>query len=168
MPRILLVLGPVGSGKSTHALGLCRESPALRLTLDEWMTRLFRPDRPPEGAAQWYVERAQRCVDQIWRVTESALAAGMDVVLEIGLIRRGDREAFYRRVDEAGVELEVHLLDAPRELRRRRVARRNLERGETFSVEVPPQFFELASDLWEPPGEDELRMRTIRTITPAS
>lgn len=165
MPTAHLLLGPVGAGKSTHAQHLCREHRALRLTLDEWMTRLFRPDRPAEGLFEWYVERAQRCIDQIWSVAGSALASGTDVVLEIGLIRRQERDAFYRRVDDAGVDLVVHLVDAPRELRRRRVVRRNLERGETFSMEVPPPVFELASDLWEPPDDDELELRAIRVVT---
>src|SRR5687768_55420 len=42
--RVHLVLGPVGAGKSTFALELARSSGAVRLTLDEWMTELFRPD----------------------------------------------------------------------------------------------------------------------------
>ena len=161
MARAHLLIGPVGAGKSTLALRLCREHQALRLTLDDWMTRLFRPDRPDAGVVEWYVERAERCLEQIWRVAQDALAAGTDVVLEIGLIQRRDREAFYRRVDEAGVALVVHLVDAPRELRRERVAQRNLERGQTFSMEVPPPFCELASDLWEPPDELEQRERAI-------
>ena len=164
MARIHLVIGPVGSGKSTFAKALCREHSALRLTLDDWMTRLFRPDRPPTEVIPWYVERAARCVDQIWEVTQSALAAGTDVVLEIGLIRREERASFYGRVDAAAAELEVYLVDAPRELRRERVAQRNRERGDTFSVEVPPDFFELASDLWEPPVAPELDDRKIRVV----
>lgn len=162
--RVHLVIGPVGAGKSTYARALCREHRAVRLTLDEWMTVLFRPDRPADGVMPWYVERADRCVEQIWRVTRSALDAGTDVVLEIGLIRRGDRDAFYARVDAAGVPLTVHVLDAPRDVRRDRVARRNAERADTFSMEVPPHVFELASDLWEAPDDDERADRELRWI----
>lgn len=165
MAQLHLVIGPVGAGKSTFASRLGREHGALRLTLDDWMTRLFRPDRPAEDVLPWYVERAARCVDQIWQVSLDALAAGVDVVLEIGLIRRAEREAFYARVDDAAVGLEVYLVDAPRELRRQRVAQRNRERGETFSMEVPPAFFELASDRWEPPADDEHAAREIVVLT---
>lgn len=164
MARIHLLIGPVGAGKSTVALALCREHHALRLTLDEWMTILFRPDRPADNVMEWYVERAQRCIEQIWRVTTTALAAGSDVVLEIGLIRRDDREAFYRRVDAASADLAVYLVDAPREVRRERVARRNLEQGQTYSMEVPMPFFEIASDMWQPPDTAECRRRNIREL----
>ncbi len=167
MPRIHLVVGPVGAGKSTHALALCREHHAVRLTLDEWMTNLFRPDRPATNVIEWYVERAERCVDQIWRVTQELLAAGVDVVLEIGLIVRSDRERLYARVDAAALDLDIHVVDAPRDVRRERVLRRNEQRGETFAMEVPLPFFELASDRWEPLDESECEGRRVRFIDSA-
>ena len=135
---------------------------SVRLTLDEWMTNLFRPDRPETDVIAWYVERAERCVDQIWRVTQGVLAAGVDVVLEIGLIVRSDRERLYARVDAAALELDIHVVDAPRDVRRERVLQRNQQRGETFSMEVPLPFFELASDRWEPLDESECEGRRVR------
>jgi hypothetical protein len=41
---------------------------------------------------------------------------------------------------------------------------RNVEQGETFSMVVPPEFFELASDLWEPPDEAECEVRDLRFV----
>lgn len=154
-----LVVGPVGAGKSTRAIAFAHAHRAVRLTLDDWMTRLFRPDRPAEGVVPWYVERAARCVDQIWLTACEIIGTGTSVVLEIGLLSRREREAFYARVDEAGVRLVVHVVDAPREERRVRVMQRNEERGATFSMVVPPEVFELASDLWEPPDDAELATR---------
>lgn len=162
MARVHLIVGPVGSGKSTLALQLCREHSAVRLTLDEWMAVLFRKDRPDTAVVEWYVERAARCVDQISSVAKGVLAAGTDVVLEIGLLQRHQREDFYPRVEAAGYALTAYVVDAPRALRWERVQRRNQEKGETFSMEIPFQFFELASSLWEPPTEDELAGRDVR------
>jgi predicted kinase len=164
MPCIHLVIGPVGAGKSTYVRGLCAEHGALALNLDEWMARLFGPDRPGEGVMAWYVERTERCVDQIWSVTEGALAAGVDVVLEIGLIRRRDRESLYARVDAGAHDLAIHVLDAPREVRRARVQRRNAEQGATYVMHVPDEIFELASDMWEPPTPDEVEDRDVRFV----
>ena len=160
--RLHLLIGPVGAGKSTFALGLAREHAALRLTLDAWLTVLFSPDRPQSGVIEWYGERAARCVDQIWSVASDVLALGTDVILEIGLLRRRERSAFYRRVETAGIELSVYVLDAPRDVRRQRVSERNRTQGTTFSMIVPPAIFELASDLWEPPEPDECRGRDVR------
>ncbi len=158
--RVHLVVGPVGAGKSTFALQLAGASRGVRLTLDEWMTELFRPDRPNTGVVAWYVERAGRCVDRIWHVTEAVLDAGVDVVLEIGLLQRRQRAAFYRRV--ADRPLTIYVVDAARDVRRERVEQRNRLRGPTFSMVVPPDVFELASDLWEAPEGDECQGRDVR------
>jgi len=164
MARLHLVVGPVGAGKSTFALQLAAHYRALRLNLDEWMAELFSADRPPGGSLSWYVERTARCVELIWRLAERAIDVGTDVVLEIGLIQRSERESLYARVDAHGYDLTVYVLDAPRDLRRARVLQRNQQQGPTFSMEVPPHIFELASDMWEPPDEVECSERTVRFI----
>lgn len=168
MPQIHLLIGPVGAGKTTFAAQLATRRDALVLNLDAWMANLFRPDRPADAnqveVMAWYAERVERCIDQIWEVTRGALAAGTEVVLEIGLIRRLDRERFYARVDAEAVDMRVYLVDAPREVRRARVLQRNRDKGATHSMDVPPEIFELASDMWEAPSEQEIEDRGIETI----
>lgn len=165
MSQIHLVIGPVGAGKSTFARALSQEKRAVRLTLDEWMAVLFGADpRPAEGRIQWYVERTERCLELIWRQTKALIDVGTPVVLEAGLIQSQARASFYAKLDEMAYEHVVYVLDADRDVRRARVLRRNEERGEAFSVEVPPEFFELASDLWEPPDALEQTDREFRFI----
>jgi predicted kinase len=164
MAQLHLIIGPVGAGKSTFARQLGREHAALALNLDEWMARLFRPDRPDSGVMEWYQERTDRCIEQIWRLAIGLLAVGSDVVLEIGLIQHSDRQRFYARVDAAGCKLTIFVLDPAREVRRARVQQRNQVQGDTFAMEVPPHIFELASDMWQPPDEEECRGRDVRFI----
>ncbi|WP_437486768.1 ATP-binding protein [Sorangium sp. So ce1014] len=165
MAHLHLIVGPVGAGKSTFALQLCREQRAVRLNLDEWMAALFRPDRPDTGVLEWYLERTGRCIEQIWTLTERMLEVGTSVVLEIGLIRRDHRERFYERVDVSGHRMTIHVLDAPRDLRRERVQRRNQQKGDTFSMVVPPDFFEFASDMWQPLDDTECDGRDVRILS---
>lgn len=164
--QVHLILGPVGAGKSTYALQLARDAGGVRLALDDWMVRLFRPDRPATGVVEWYAERAARSVQQIALVAREIVAAGTDAVLELGLLRRSEREAFYASLREAGVGLTVHVLDAPRDVRRERVLLRNQRRGVTFSMEVPLDVFELASDLWEPIDPDEQAAFDLHVVRP--
>lgn len=153
---VFLLLGPVGAGKSTRALELARDRRAVRLTLDDWMARLYSADRPDSGVVEWYRERAARAVAQIWAVTTELVASGVSVVLEIGLIVRREREELYELARTAGVTLTLVVVDAPRDVRRERVRERNRTRGATFSMVVPDAIFELASDLWEAPDAAEL------------
>lgn len=157
MAHIDLIIGPVGAGKSIYASKLAVSKNAMRFSLDAWFARLFSPDRASQDLMSWYPERASRCIDQIWEVSKELLEMGIDVVLEIGLIQAGQREAFYEKVRACECDLTVHVVDANREVRRERVLRRNQEKGATFSMVVPPEIFELASNLWEPPGEIECR-----------
>jgi predicted kinase len=165
MPVIHLVEGPVGAGKSTYAAKLGAQHAAPRLILDDWMATLFRADRPEKEVMAWYMERKRRCIEQIWNVACDLVAAGSNVVLELGLIQRGDRAEFYSRVDAAGYQLKVHVLDAPREVRRQRVRERNAAKGSTFFMPVPDEIFELASDLWQIPDETECAEQNIYLVS---
>ena len=150
-----LLIGPVGAGKTTYAHHRAARSSAVFLDLDTWMVRLFGADvRPPEDVIAWYLERRDRCRALLWDTALSVPGSGTDVYLEIGLLGRMEREAFYEQVRNQDVELIVYLVDAPRELRRERVLLRNQSPG-PFTQIVPPAFFERASDAWEPPNESE-------------
>lgn len=154
-PRIHLLLGPVGAGKSTFARKLCQQLDATSLNLDDWMATLFLQDRPSSNVMEWYKDRAARCLEQIWKTAENMLACGHEVVLEVGLIRRAQRNAFYARIGPWAGHLVLYVLDAPYEVRQERVHQRNTHKGATYSMDVPPHIFELASALWEPPCDEE-------------
>ena len=89
---------------------------------------------------------------------------GTDAILELGLIQRAARRDFYARLDTAGYAHTVYVLDAPKEVRRARVLRRNAEKGATFSMVVPDAIFEMASRMWEPPDDTECASRDIQFI----
>ncbi len=164
MAKLYLVEGPVGAGKSTYGMSLGLKLGFPVLMLDDWMARLFRPDRPDEGLMTWYGERKERCIEQMWVTATECLDKGIGVILELGLIQRSQRWAFYERLEGSNIAYEVHVLDVPREVRRERVQRRNTEQGVTFSMVVPEAIFEMASDLWEPPDEAELKNPSVRMM----
>lgn len=150
-----LLVGPVGAGKTTFARRRIAASGGLLLDADTWMVRLYGADpRPADGVLAWYLERRERCRALIWDLAGEAVDAGVDVWLELGLLTRAEREAYYGRAAGEDREPVVHLVDAPRDERRRRVLARN-EAGVPFTQVVPPEFFERASDAWEPVSEDE-------------
>lgn len=163
-PRVHLVIGPVGAGKTTFVRELALARRAVALNLDDWMATLFSADRPEHDVMVWYRSRTSRCIAQIWKTAQAVLGSGRDVVLEIGLIQRAQRQHFYERVGSWDSRMVVYVVDAPREIRRSRVTLRNEERGGTFSMVVPEDIFELASDLWEPPNGVECQERTVRYV----
>jgi hypothetical protein len=70
----------------------------------------------------------------------------------------------FRRVDASGFGMSAYVLDAGRDIRRERVLTRNRAKGSTFSMVVPLEVFELASDLWEPLDPAECAGRDVRFL----
>lgn len=150
-----LLIGPVGAGKSTFARQQIARHPALHLDVDTAMVRLFGDDpRPSQGVMTWYLERRERCRGLLWDLALDTLRCGVDVYLELGLVRRAEREQYFGRARLEELRFIGHVLDAPREVRRQRVVARNELPGE-YVQKVPLEFFERASDAWEPVLEDE-------------
>lgn len=165
MSRVHLAEGPVGAGKSTFGAALAASSNGVHIPLDEWFATLFSPDRPGGDFVPWYVERKERLLGLIWNHSRRILASGRDVVLELGLIQQQPRIQFCRMITNEGFLPHLHVLDAPLEIRRARVQRRNEERGPTFSMVVPDHVFEMASKLWESPDEFECEELEVSFVT---
>jgi predicted kinase len=165
MARVHLIEGPVGAGKSTFSASLAPRIEGVHIALDEWFVRLFSPDRPEGNFLAWYLERKDRLLELIWDHSRRVLSSGTDVILELGLIQRQQRAEFSHRIRDEGFELVLYVLDAPMEVRRERVRRRNIEKGSTFSMVVPDHVFEMASGMWEPPDDVEQSESAIEYVS---
>ena len=124
--------------------------------LDDRGARLFGPDVDGPLDFGWMVERIRRCHPLIWSTATAVLAAGASVVLDIGAMRRQDRERISQMAQAQGLSLQWHFVDAPQEVRRARVAGRNTAKGETFVAEVSPEMFDFLEALYEAPAPVEL------------
>jgi predicted kinase len=168
MPKVHVVEGPVGAGKSTFAASLAPHIKGVHIALDEWFVRLFSPDRPVGDFVPWYLERKDRLLELIWDHSRHILAAGTDVILELGLIQRQQRVQFCERIRADGFDLALYILDESRDIRRQRVRLRNTEKGSTFSMVVPDHVFEVASDMWEAPDDIEQSESAIEYVSATS
>jgi predicted kinase len=150
------IFGPCGAGKTTYAHTFARREKAVAFILDDWMARLFGPDMPEPLQYDWMIERVGRCEAQIWATAAGVLAAGRSVILDIGLMRKADRARVREIAEAAGLQLVFHFVDAPQEVRRARVAGRNVVHGENFAIEVSPDMFDFIEGVYEPPEPGEL------------
>lgn len=109
MTTLHLMVGLPCSGKTTLARKLEHELGALRLTPDEWHRHLFGQDatHPDHDTRHEKIEALQ------WRVAASALARGVDVILDFGFWARQERQDFRRRAALLGAEARIHFLDVP-------------------------------------------------------
>ena len=156
MATLNVIFGPCGAGKTTYAHAFARREKAVAFILDDWMARLFGPDMPDPIEYEWMLERVGRCEGQIWANAAATLAVGTSVILDIGLMRRADRDRVRQIAEATDLPLVFHFVDAPQEVRRARVANRNVVRGDSFAIEVTPDLFEFIEGVYEPPAHEEL------------
>ena len=151
-----VIFGPSGAGKTTYAHAFARRERAVAFILDEWMARLFGPDIPQQIEYDWLVERVGRCEAQIWSTVAAVLSTGTSVILDLGLMRRDDRDRIRQIAEGADLALQWHYVTAPQEVRRARVVERTQVHGASFALQVTPDMFEFVEGVFEAPDAAEL------------
>ena len=116
-PRLIILCGLPGSGKTTLARRLERATHAVRLCPDEWMADL-EIDPYDEGF------RA-RLEARFTRLALALLARGQRVILEYGVWTRAERDEKRAEARSIGVPIDLYYLNPPLEEIWRRLDARN-------------------------------------------
>jgi len=163
MQMIYLVTGKTGAGKTYYAKRLADEKKALLLVLDEWMEKLFVPDMDTSKVPdyKWMLERIARTESLMWNVAASTLRASRPVVIELSMTTRAQRKQQVERANETGGKLQILFIDAPQDVRRRRVEARNKRNDNTLSYDVTPEMFDFVEGLYEDLDASELRVACV-------
>lgn len=154
MPILYLTCGLPGSGKTSFAKVIEQEVPALRLTGDDWMLRLYPGISTQEaelGPCRGRVEQMQ------WRIALQVLRLGCSVVVDWGVWARAERDVCRQEARAAGARVVLCFLDVPFDKLWERVAQRNAMRpADTFEISRT----DLARwcSLFEPPTTEELAL----------
>lgn len=122
-PRVHLLAGLNGAGKTTYAKHLQAELPAVRFTQDEWLLRLqpMAFDDPRQPAL------TSACRELIWSVAVQVLAVGTDVVLDWNSWSRAQRAQWSSRAAELGYATVLHYLRVPVEVAIERAEQRTAD-----------------------------------------
>jgi predicted kinase len=118
-PRLILVCGLPGSGKTSHATQVEHNLHAVRFCADEWMDAL--------AINLWEGEARQRIEKLQWKFAQRILGLGRSVVIEWGTWSRLERDLLRTEARKLGVAVELHFLDAPVDVLFDRIRQRNAE-----------------------------------------
>jgi predicted kinase len=118
-PRLIIVCGLPGSGKTAHAKLLEGRLHAIRLSPDEWMDAL---------ALDLYDEARREKIEALqWKFGQELLALGLTVIIEWGTWARSERDTLRLGARALGAAVELHYLSAPVDILFDRIQRRGTE-----------------------------------------
>jgi len=144
-PRLIIVCGLPGSGKTALARVLESKLRAIRFSPDEWMEAL---------SLNLYDEEKRGKIEALqWKFGRELLALGLTVIIEWGTWGRSERDTLRLGARALGAAVELHYLCAPVDVLFERLQRRAME-NPPIERDALSRWFEM----FEAPAPEELAL----------
>ncbi|MBI5122813.1 ATP-binding protein [Candidatus Roizmanbacteria bacterium] len=149
-PLAHIIIGFIGSGKTTFARKLEKETGAIRFTKDEWMVKVFGNTPPKDKFAEYDNKMASLAIDMALK----CLKAGISVIIDEGFWVKEHRDTISEKVKNVGAIPKLYYLEVPLEVMKARTLKRS-ENPPVDSFNIDEESFNQYWKHFRPPGKDE-------------
>ena len=147
---VYILCGFIGSGKTTFAKKLEKETGAVRITKDEWLIDLFGHDPSIPKYAEY-----DQIICEISRGMAFQFAKkGIDVIIDEGFWTKEQRNEMRKKIQSIGAKAILYYLNTPIEIIRKRMLKRNKKLTKD-SFKISSEMFDNYLKQWQPLSEDE-------------
>lgn len=118
--KILILCGKIASGKTTYALNYKKEHPAIILSVDEVMLKLY------DGCLKdAHNETASRILDYFLTLIPDCLNQNISCILDYGFWTKKERQTLIDKITQLHLPYEMIYVTCKDEERIKRLAKRN-------------------------------------------
>jgi predicted kinase len=149
-PIAHLLCGFIGSGKTTFARRLEKETGAMRFTKDEWMVKIFGNNPPKDRFAEYDSNMTKLTTETALR----CLSAGVSIILDDGFWYRKQRDEMRQQLKGIGAIAKFYYIDTPVDVMKSRTIKRSENPGDD-SFYITEEEFGNYLNMFEPPAADE-------------
>ena len=149
MATIHLMFGFMGFGKTTVAGELEKTLPAVRLTHDEFMVKLYGRNIP---CAEFRADY-EKVDDVLWNLAEKIIKTGVDVIMDYGFWSHEDREKAFTRAKKITDSVVFHNVVCDMTTAKQRILRRSAEKSSELCI--GEKEFDALSQKFEPWGSGD-------------
>ncbi len=147
---VYIICGFIGSGKTTFAKKLEKETGAVRITKDEWLIDLFGHD----PSIHKFEEYDQKICEISRGIAFQFAEKGIDVIIDEGFWAKEQRDEMRKKIHSLGAKAVLCYIKTPIEIIRERMLERNNNLTKD-SFEISSEMFDNYLKYWQPPSEDE-------------
>ncbi len=149
-PTAYILCGFIGSGKTTFAKKLEKDTGAVRITKDEWMVKIFG-NTPVKDKFHEYDGKVTVLSREI---ALQFLRHGVDIILDEGFWVKSQRDEIKKSIEKIGASAVLYYVQCPMDVMKKRTLERS-RNPDKNSFEISEKMFDNYVKFWDPPHIDE-------------